>query len=447
VLRRDYHSSELACLSDAYPLAALPQARLTKTAVESASLGAKDVYLWDLALNRFGVRLRPSGSRIYLVQYRSPLDKTKTRRIVIGRHGAPWSVEKARDAAKKLLAAVDLGRDPFAEREAEAERKRAEAAALEEAQLAEAEALTTGAFEKVAERFIEHYHKPRNRGWRNVKYSLDRDAVPAWRGRALRDLRRTDIVQLIDSVQLRAPGAARTLFSHLRRLFGWAAERGEIEQSPMMGMKSPPLCKPRDRILDDIELKRVWAAAGVLGHPFGRIVQLLMLTAQRREEVAAMRWEELDLAAGVWTVPAERCKNGKAHSVDLAPKALEILKCVPRVSPFVFNTRGETSPSGFSKAKLNLDDIIERAGGAALRPWRLHDLRRTAATGMAALGYAPHIIERVLNHISGAQGGLVAVYQHYQYRPERREALFAWAAHVDAVVQAPKKALLEAEAA
>jgi integrase len=412
----------------------MPQARLTKTAVESAAIGPKDTYLWDLNLDRFGVRVRPSGSRIYLVQYRSPFDKRQTRRVVIGRHGAPWTLERARDEAKKLLAAVDLGRDPFAEREAEAARKRAEAAALEEAERAKAEAHRTGTFEQVVERFIDLYHKPKNRAWRDVKFRLERDPVPAWQGRLIRDIRKADVIQLMDQVQARAPGTARSLFAYMRRLFGWALERGEIDQSPLLGLKAPPTSRARDRVLSDIELRTVWDPCDSLGHPFGPIIRLLILTAQRRDEVASMCWEDLDLDNSVWVVPAERCKNGKAHHVDLAPAAVEIIKAVPRTGAFVFTTTGETAPSGFSRAKRNLDAAIE-AKGRPLPGWRLHDLRRTAATGMAALGYAPHIIERVLNHISGAQGGLVAVYQHYQYRPERRQALLAWAAHVEAITQ------------
>ncbi|MGH6972771.1 MAG: tyrosine-type recombinase/integrase, partial [Caulobacteraceae bacterium] len=368
------------------------------------------------------------------VQYRSPLDKRQTRRVVIGRHGAPWTLQGARDEAKKLLAAVDLGRDPFAERKTEADRKRAETVAREEADRAEAEARRTGTFEQVVERFIELYHKPKNRAWRDVKLRLERDPVPAWRGRLLGDIRKADVVKLIDQVQARAPGTARSLFAYMRRLFGWAVERGEIEQSPMFGLRAPPQRRARDRVLTDVELRQVWSACDGLGHPFGPIIRLLMLTAQRRDEVASMRWDHIDLQAGVWILPAERCKNGKAHRVDLAPEAVAIIESIVRKGDFVFTTTGETAPSGFSHAKRSLDAAVA-ASGKAIPPWRLHDLRRTAATGMAALGHAPHVIERILNHISGAQGGLVAVYQHYQYRPERRQASLEWAAQVEAIVR------------
>jgi integrase len=179
------------------------------------------------------------------------------------------------------------------------------------------------------------------------------------------------------------------------------------------------------------------------------VFRVLLLTGQRREEVAGMRWREIDLDAGQWTIARERCKNGKAHTVDLSPEAVQMLDplgeaAAPRLvksaeeEDLVFSTTGRTPVSGFSKSKARIDARMQGILGDKFQPWRTHDLRRTAASGMAALGFQPHVIERVLNHVSGAQGGLVGVYQRHEYREERRRAVMAWGAHVMGIVSADK---------
>ena len=162
-----------------------------------------------------------------------------------------------------------------------------------------------------------------------------------------------------------------------------------------------------------------------------------------------MRWRELDLDEGTWSLPKERCKNGKAHAIDLCPEFVRLLDplgdaAAPRLrqgaKDFVFSTTGTTPVSGFSKVKRRIDVRMQELLGEAFQPWRIHDLRRTAASGMAALGFQPHVIERVLNHVSGAQGGLVGVYQRHEYREERKRAILAWGAHVMSIVDAEASA-------
>jgi integrase len=177
------------------------------------------------------------------------------------------------------------------------------------------------------------------------------------------------------------------------------------------------------------------------------VFKLLLLTGQRREEAGGMRWAEVDLDAGTWTIAKERAKNGKAHLVDLSREAERLLDPLGDAAAarraadgeFVFSCTGITPVSGFSKAKARIDGRMKALLGEKFQPWRTHDLRRTAASGMAALGFQPHIIERVLNHVSGAQGGLVGVYQRHEYRGERKAAIMAWGAHVTDIVsgQAP----------
>jgi integrase len=185
------------------------------------------------------------------------------------------------------------------------------------------------------------------------------------------------------------------------------------------------------RVLSDSELASVWRAAQGMAYPFGHAVQLLILTGARRDEVGSMRWIEVDLATRVWTLPAPRAKNNVEHVVPLSDAALLILERAPRIGKrddFVFTTTGETAISGWSKAKETLD----AASGVA--DWRLHDLRRTVATGLAGIAVALPVVEKILNHVSGSFGGVAGVYQRHAFTDEKRDALNKWAARVEAIV-------------
>lgn len=423
-------------------------AKLTKPTVEATTAGGADSYLWDTVLPRFGLRVTPAGARIYLVQYRAkaaPGDRPKTRRITIGQHGKPWTVEKAREEAKLLLARVDLGRDPFADREdeREARRRAAEATALQ----SHAAALRQrDNFKAVAERYIEICMKATRSGDETARL-LRHGPIPAWSDRHIADVRRAQVADLLDTIKKRSPAVARATYAALRGLFAWCIERDLITSSPCEGLTAPPRSEARDRVLTDDELRIIWSASDGLGFPFGPVVKLLMLTGQRRAEVGGMTWAEVDIEGATWRIPRERTKNGKAHEVDLSPQALVILKEIARTGPHVFPARGEGGVRGFSATKRKLDQLVEAVRRDAdpelaepMDAWRLHDLRRTAATGMAAMGLPPHVVERVLNHISGTQSGLVGVYQRHEYRPERKTATTAWGDHVEAVVNGRRPA-------
>lgn len=422
--------------------------KLTKTAVEALSPGAKDIYCWDTQLSRFGLRMTPSGSRIYLVQYRSRAvagEPPKTRRITIGHHGKPWTVDQARSEAKRLLAQVDLAGDPFADREADRLARRAaiDAAEAEALRLADRQRDT---FKAVAERFIDLRAK-RNRSWQETERLLRHGPVAQWGERHIGDIRRADVADLIDGIARRSPAIARATFAAVRPLFSWCLERDLITTSPCEGLRAPPRPKSRERVLTDEEIKLAWQGSDRLSGLFGPLVKLLILTGQRRAEVAGMTWAELDLDAGVWRLTGDRTKNSRAHEVDLSDQALAVIADIPKTGPHLFPARGEGAARGFSATKRQLNRRVREAGEAELdaeekaeelpdaSTWRLHDLRRTAATGMAALGVAPHVVERVLNHVSGSQGGLVGVYQRHEYRAERKAALAAWGSKVEAIVK------------
>ncbi|WP_245444719.1 site-specific integrase [Microvirga sp. KLBC 81] len=284
--------------------------------------------------------------------------------------------------------------------------------------------------------FIERYAKPRNRTWPETERLLTRADLASWQNRDIRSISRQEILEVLDRmVERGAPVQANRLVAAMRRFFGWAVERGLLEASPMAALKPPSAEVSRDRVLSDAELAAIWRAAGEIGFPFGSAVQLMILTGQRRAEVLEAEWREFDLGRGLWTIPCERSKNGGAHLIPLAPAAVELLRAVPRIGPnprLVFTTTGLTPFSGVSKAFARLTELAGRKMSEehCLEPWRLHDLRRTFATGCARLSIPLHVVEKCLNHVSGSFGGIIAVYQRHDFLNERVQAMSLWAEHI-----------------
>jgi len=236
-----------------------------------------------------------------------------------------------------------------------------------------------------------------------------------------------------DIVDRGAPYVANRTLAHLRKLFNWALPRYRLGESPCKGVEPPSEERSRDRVLTDDELQRVWLAADKLGWPFGPIVRLLILTGARREEVGAMEWSEIDFDRRLWTLPPERTKNKQRHEVPLSTATLEILQGLKRSkSKYVFSTtHGRSSVVGYDGAKARLDKL------SGVKAWRLHDIRRTVASGMAGLKIALPVIEKCINHTSGTFRGVLAVYQRHKFADEKREAFDVWAAHVGRLVNPP----------
>ena len=253
--------------------------------------------------------------------------------------------------------------------------------------------------------------------------------VPVWKDKPVGAITRADVLAVIDHIQAQGkPSAARHAFSGIRKFFNWCVERGLIEQSPCLTLKSPGRQSARERVLSDDELAEVWRGTEEIGWPFGSIVKLLALTAQRRGEVVRMQWAEIDAKAKLWTIPGSRTKNHRTHAVPLTDTALAIIASLPRFagSPFVFPARGKPDQaySGYSKGKRELNAVC------TVEDWTLHDLRRTAATGMARAGVPPHVVEKILNHTTGTFGGVAGVYNRFNYQSEMRSALEAWEQHI-----------------
>jgi integrase len=222
--------------------------------------------------------------------------------------------------------------------------------------------------------------------------------------------------------------AADRARSTLSALFTWAVGEGLCAANPVDGTNKSSEAKSRERILSDAELAAIWKAAP--DSDYGRIVKLLMLTAQRREEIGGLRWEEVDLETGLISLPGARTKNHRTHDVPLSDSAIAVLSDCPRTDEgraLVFGS-GQGGYSGWSRAKEALDKA------ANVKKWTLHDLRRTAATRMANLGVQPHVIEAILNHVSGHKAGVAGIYNRSTYDKEKRAALDLWAGHLKVAI-------------
>lgn len=425
---------------------------LTKRSVNAFAADGKQALLWDAgdgSTKGFGLLAMPSGSKSYVFQYRIGGRAGRTRRYTIGKHGLDCTVDQARARAKELAADVMRGIDPI-ERERDCIRAETKKRTAREA----AERLERElAFSSYAERFlkcgIDADTRPRTRA--GYAGALRNHVVPVLGSTPLPAIAKRDIRRAIDRIDAGKPAVRRIVFATLRMLFKWAVEGGDIAASPMDGMAQPAAAPSRDRVLSDDELAMVLRAAAAMPYPFGPLIELLFATGQRRDEVGGLRWEEVDRATATWTLPAARAKNDTAHIVPLNAFAIAIIDRVaggeawPRRG-YVFTTTGHSPISGYSKAKAAFDarvaaliakDAETAPEGAmdAIAPWRLHDARRTLATGLQRLGVRLEVTEAVLNHVSGkSRSGIVGVYQRHDWREEKRAALDAWAKHIDAVL-------------
>jgi integrase len=371
--------------------------------------------------------LQPSGAKSWALRYRAAGKPTK---LTLGPYPT-LDLANARRRAQEALGDVASGKNPAAEKKAAREAQKAASS-------------TADRVETVAASFIDKYVK-RNVGesWaREAERLLTKEINPKFGCKRLGEVKKSDIHDLLDEIVDRgAPIVANRTLAVFRRLCNWAVERGVVDASPCDKIKVPAAEESRDRVLSDDEVRLAWTAFERLGWPFGQIAQLLLLTGARRDEIASGRWSEIDLEAKTWTIAKERSKNGVAHEIPLSDAAIAILKQLPRIGDrkdaLIFSTTGLTAVSGFSRAKDAIDNVILAARGAEVGApdrWTFHDLRRTAASGMAGLGIAPHVVEAVLNHRSGTIKGVAAVYNRYSYATEKRQALDAWARRLEAIV-------------
>lgn len=410
--------------------------KITIKAVNALTAGPRDAFLWDVARKGFGVKITPAGRRVYILQYRIGDRLSPTKRYTIGVHGAGWTPELAGREADRLLHLIGLGTDP-------AEEKRRKKYASSE--------LT---FDAIADRYeTKGLVGLRDRSKDFVKTILRVHLRPKLGKRPLPSISGSDIVALLDDLPSESAALRRNVYAVVRRLITWAKGRGIIDRNPLDGFEPPPVAASRDRVLNDDELRIVWIASGDLGPIFSAFVRLLLLTGQRRDEVGGLEWQELDRARAEWLLPAARAKNSREHIVPLSKEAIALFdalaggKTWPR-SGFVLTTDGGKSRvRGFSGRKGKLDTqiagLVEYEAAPPFAPWRFHDLRRSAATGMQKLRMPGDWIEAVQNR---RKPGVAGTYQRYTFVDEKREALTAWGAHVSSILK-PRKTPAAAKAA
>ena len=394
------------------------RAKLTDTFLQkrkAPETGREEIF--DTQVQGFGIRIGQRERAFFYIRR----VKGGKMRFSLGQYPA-ITLARARAEALDILNQIKIGQDP---RQSIKQRK----------QIITDD--TDNIFGKLAARFLNEYATGKKRPLRpqtvkGYKWALTGEPTLAWTKRALASIIDSDIIKVIDAFEAKKQFAsARLLRAYLHRFFRWAVEKRLIDKNPASNipLASAPSDFKRERVLNTTELRKVLEVANKLEDPARTFVNMLVLTGQRRGETALMKWADLDLDGNVpkWSIPAENAKNRLAHDVALPAQAMKSLRAMSRLGDYVFTTDGKTPMSGFSKIKAKLDAGLADSG---LAHWTFHDLRRSAATGMADLGIPPHVIESILNHVSGVKAGVAGVYNRSRYDDERGSALATWARHV-----------------
>ena len=344
------------------------------------------------------------------------------------------SLADARDRARDAILAAKRGADPAGEKQLAKRAARA------------GDGSDRDLFQNIVADFLKR-HASKNRSATETERLFNREVFPAWSGRRIQEITKRDVIELLD--RLPTVGEAQQQIGcspQVRKLFNWTLERDILTASPCAGVKPPAVEVSRDRILSDDEIRWLWQACEAVPYPFGPLVKLLLVTAQRESEVGGASYSEMALSetAPSWTIPKRRAKNGREQFVPLSGLAVEIIGGLKRVAGkagYLFTTVGVRPVTGFSNAKKIIDREMLRiarveTGVADLEipRWTYHDLRRTAATGMQRLGMPIEVVEAVLNHKSGAVRGVAAIYGRHDFKQEKAKALEAWARFLESLI-------------
>ena len=386
---------------------------LTAATVSSLKLaqGEADRIWFDDAIPGFGVRIRQSGSRSWIFQYKLG---SKTRRLVIGQTSA-IKLGRAREIAGEHHAKVKRGRDPAGEKRILVER-------------------ASHTFGALAKKYLDQQRAELRPGsYREIARHLEQHAAPL-HPLPLNSIDRRIIADRLGSIEKNS-GAVTTNRARatMSAMFSWGMREGLVFANPVTNTNKRAE-RPRDRVLKDPELRLIWQALN--GGQYATIIKLLMLTAQRVNEIAGLRWSEIDSGYRLISLPAERTKNARPHEIPISPTVRALLQEQPKIADrdLVFGKPGGGPFSGLSRCKERLDArVAELNNGQPLAPWVHHDLRRSTATGMADIGIQPHIIEAVLNHVSGHKGGIAGIYNRATYSAEKAQALARWDEHIAVV--------------
>ena len=400
---------------------------LTAKAIENLAPGGARREVADPAMAGLYLVVQPTGVKSWALRYRFA---GRPRKFTLGRWPA-MGLKAARTAAGEALDAIEHGRDPGAEHLA-------------------AKRPVDGERDKVRV-LIDQFHRRHlaqlKRG-KEARRFLDRFVVAEWGERDIGTITRRDVLELLDRIVDEGRGTtANRVLAHARTFFNWARARDIIASVPTDGVKPPHKELARDRVLSDAELRLFWRACDDVGEPWGPLGKALLLTGQRLGEAVAMTEDEV--AGDLWSLSSERTKNGRAHTVPLSTEARAAIfgrDLVASRAGYLFTTTGHSPLSGFNHGRNKIAAAMQRlavkdAAAEGIAPcdvpeiphWTFHDLRRTAATGMARLGLPVHVVEAVLNHVSGTISGVAGVYNRHHYDDEKRAALAAWGRHVVAL--------------
>lgn len=399
--------------------------KFNQKVVDSLKLpaGKSAVIFWDDECPGLGARLQGDARR-WVVRYRVTGDGRQKQATLGPITGMP--LRKAREVATEYSGSAKRGIDRVAVEKTEAfEAQRLERSRAE------------GQLGVIVDRYLQHAGAHlRATTFRDLKRYL----IVSWQpmhDAVVAELDTRDIIARLEVIATdNGPVAANRARSALSQCMSWAVVRGVINRNPLIGTRAITAEKPRERVLSDDEIAKLWEETGRPGD-FATIIRLLLLTAQRREEVAAMRWSEIDFDRCLWEIPSERTKNGRPHQVPLSDQAASILEALPRRDgrDLAFGT-GKGGFSGWGQSKARSD---RRSG---LNEWRIHDLRRTAVTGMAELGIQPHVVEAAVNHVSGHKAGVAGIYNRATYATEKRLALQRWADRIDEITSGHERKVL-----
>jgi integrase len=397
------------------------------------------------------IQPKPSGAKSWAQRFRRP--DGRPAKLTLGRVantettdepvlGGALSLRQARELANRYDRQRATGSDVI--EDIKADRSRKTAAAADRA---------ANTFGRCLREFFADYKtkwQTRPRRWRDdaallgLRYPFGADPATAepsvikgsladiWHDKAVANIDGHDVHAVVDDARRHgSAGRARKLYAGLSVLFRWLRQQQRVTANPCAGVYRPGPPQARERVLSDNEIAVFWRGCDAIGTPYGALFKLLLLTGCRRREASDMTRGEL--SDGIWTIPGSRTKNHRSYALALPPLALETINSVPVIAGeagFVFTVDGKRGVNTFSQAKRELDQVMAKIAGQPVAPWRLHDLRRTCASGLAALGVQLPTIERVLNHISGSFGGIVGVYQKHEFAAEKAEALERWAQHL-----------------
>jgi integrase len=395
--------------------------KLTAKSIAGLSLGERsDIIHFDDDLAGFGYRLRrsPSGkvNASWIVQYRRG---GASRRVLLGA-GNVISADQARTAAKTILAKVQLGEDP---QQAKSDRRSRDQLSVR----------------AMVDEFLEQ-RRPRLRPktYNELVRYLTGPYLRQLHGMAVDSVTRKDVASALVRMQRQhtpiVMGLARTALSSF---FVWCLQMGLCEANPVLGTPQPERVKSRERVLSDEELAAIWNAA--INQDYARIIRLLILTGCRRQECGGMTWGELDFARGVWVIPSDRTKNHRNHTLPLLPMMLDIIETVPHRAgrAHLFGDRAKVGFGDWGRSKTALDRLCPLE-----KPWVIHDIRRSVATGMINRGVTPFVVEAVLNHFSGHRAGIAGVYNKSSYEREIRSALVLWHDHMRTLIDGSERRVL-----